>query len=318
MPPDTPPDTPPLVSIVTPSFNQGRFIDATVRSVVEQDYPNVEYLVVDGGSTDETLDVLRRYEDALTWISESDDGQSDAVNKGIARTQGAIVGWVNSDDAYCPGAISAVVEAFRANPDAGMIYGGAEWMAEDGSTIAPAVSIERYRYERLLNYSNFIVQPAAFFRREAIEAVGGLDMSLHYVMDYDLWLRLGRRFHVVHLEGRTLARARCYEETKSSAGGRVRIREMEAMIRGHGGAGVPAFYCLESAAAELGESRRGFGHGRIGAGIVSLCRAVRALCHLRVAWALLSSSTWRTIRIRRLRDRRSRPDSAAIGASSLA
>ena len=114
----------PLVSIVTPSFNQARFLEATLRSVLEQDYPNIEYLVVDGASTDGSVEIIRRYADRLTWwVSEKDNGQSEAINKGMRRARGEFIGWLNSDDIYLPGAVSAAVSAFLSHPQAGLIYG---------------------------------------------------------------------------------------------------------------------------------------------------------------------------------------------------
>src|SRR5437016_2863998 len=183
----TMPDDLPLVSVVTPSFNQEEYIEATIRSVLGQDYPAIEYIVVDGGSGDSTIEILKRYQGKLTWTSEKDAGQADAINKGFARARGEIVAWLNSDDTYEPGAISAAVGYLRAHPDVAMVYGEANFIDAAGKFIGRCAHVEEFDAGRLVNYSDFIVQPASFFRRSALEAVGGLDPSLHYAMDYDLW-----------------------------------------------------------------------------------------------------------------------------------
>jgi glycosyltransferase involved in cell wall biosynthesis len=202
----------PLVSIITPSFNQGRFIRHTIESVLFQDYPKLEYLVMDGGSTDETLDILRSYGTRLIWRSGSDGGQADAVNAGVRLAHGEILGWLNSDDTYLPGAVTAAVEYLLAHPETAIVYGNAYFIDEHNTRFG-AHPTEDFDLNRLAE-TTLICQPAAFIRRSAFEAVGMLDPSLHYCMDYDLFIRLGRTFRIERIN-RFLANSRRYPETKS-------------------------------------------------------------------------------------------------------
>jgi glycosyltransferase involved in cell wall biosynthesis len=187
----------PLVSIVTPSLNQGRFIESTIRSVLEQDYPRLEHIVVDGGSTDETLAVLRRYQH-LRWISERDGGQSEALNKGFALAEGEILGWLNADDIYLPGAIAAAVQEMR-DTGCALVYGGWTQLDEAGNVFRE-ISPTPWDYGLQLEARNGVSQPGTLFTREALESVGGIDNSYRYAMDYDLWLRIGMRFGARHVD----------------------------------------------------------------------------------------------------------------------
>ena len=208
----TPHEHVPLVSIVTPSLNQGRFIRDTIESVLSQDYPKLDYIVMDGGSTDDTLDILRRYGDRLTWKSAPDRGQAEAVNSGFRLAKGEILGWLNSDDTYHPGAVKAAVGHLAANRDTAMVYGDACYIDEK-NTITGTYPTEDFSLSRLAG-ACIICQPAAFIRRAALHAVGMLDPGLRYCMDYDLWIRLGRRFRIDRIQ-RFLANSRRYPETKS-------------------------------------------------------------------------------------------------------
>ncbi len=180
----------PLVSIVTPSFNQVDYLERTILSVLEQDYANVEYIIVDGGSTDGSLEVIRRYEGEITsWISEPDLGQTDAINKGFNRASGEIIAWLNSDDTYLPGAIREVVHFFDGHPEVGMMYGGAYYIDEDDRILAPYPSAPT-DYKGLRRGRTTISQQSMFFRRLIWSMVGPLDPTFYYAMDYDLWVRI--------------------------------------------------------------------------------------------------------------------------------
>jgi glycosyltransferase involved in cell wall biosynthesis len=202
----------PLISIITPSLNQGRFIRDTIESVLSQDYPRLEYLVMDGGSTDETLDILRSYGDRITWRSAPDQGQADAVNAGFRLAKGEFLGWLNSDDTYQPGAVSAAIEHLTSHPETAVVYGDAHYIDEHNNVIG-IYPTEDFTMDRLA-HACLICQPSAFFRRSAIEAVGALDARLQYCMDYDLWIRLGRLFQLQRIPG-FLANTRQYPQTKT-------------------------------------------------------------------------------------------------------
>ena len=181
----------PLVSIITPSLNQGRFIHATIESILSQDYPNLEYWVMDGGSKDETLKILESYGDRLHWASKPDGGQSQAVNKGWKRSQGEILGWVNADDLLESLAVSFAVDALLAKPGIGAVYGDTVYIDEH-DTVMQAYPTRAFNYKTLVvETENFIPQPSVFMRRNVLEKTGFLNEALHYVMDYDLWLRMG-------------------------------------------------------------------------------------------------------------------------------
>ena len=208
------------VSIVTPSFNQGQYIESTLLSIANQDGAEIEHIVYDGGSTDNTVDVLKRYASSVKWVSEKDNGQTDAVNKGIRATDGEIIGWLNSDDIYYPGAIARAVEYFQRHPEIDVIYGMADHIDTFGHPFEQYPT-ESWDFERLKE-TCFICQPALFFRRHVFETHGMLKESLHYCMDYEYWLRLGKagvRFAYLEIK---LAGSRLYPENKT-LGARVKV-----------------------------------------------------------------------------------------------
>lgn len=208
----------PLVSVITPSYNQAQFLEATLRSVLEQDYPRIEYIVCDGGSTDGSVEIIRKYADRITWwCSEKDAGQSQAINKGLARATGDIVAWLNSDDCYLPGAISAVVRALAAQPTVGLVYGGLELINARGRRIGE-FRTRTYSMADQLTQRLTIPQPASFWRMDVVRDVGGVREDLHYAMDFEYWIRIGRRHPIVRIPER-LAQFRISEVNKGGVGG---------------------------------------------------------------------------------------------------
>ncbi|MFC1914423.1 glycosyltransferase family 2 protein [Chloroflexota bacterium] len=205
----------PLVSIVTPSFNQGPFIEETILSVKNQTYPNIEHIVTDGGSTDNTLDILRKYEGIynLHWVSEPDEGQSDAINKGWRRAKGEILGWLNSDDTYMPWAAEIAVESFSQYPDVSMVYGDAAIIDESGEVTRPQPGTE-FSLKKLLCEGNIVPQQTAFFRKEVLDKVGYLDTKLFVEMDYDYWIRIALKLKAKYVP-KLLASFRVCEGTKT-------------------------------------------------------------------------------------------------------
>jgi glycosyltransferase involved in cell wall biosynthesis len=207
-------DSAPLVSVVTPSFNQAKFLEETMISVLSQDYPHIEYIVIDGGSTDGTLEIIERHAARLAhWISEPDRGQADAINSGFAAASGEILAWLNSDDTYNPGAVSEAVAFLRSNPDVGMVYGNAYYIDQAGVRIGryPARQTD---YEGLRRGINTVCQQSMFFRTSLWKEVGPLDPSFYYAMDYDLWVRLAAAAPIV-FQDRYWANFRLHPDSKS-------------------------------------------------------------------------------------------------------
>ncbi len=204
-----------LVSIITPSFNQRAFIRQTMLSVLEQDYPHVEYLLVDGGSTDGSLEIIREYADRLTWwLSEPDAGQAEAINKGLARARGEIVAWLNSDDFYLQGAVGAAVRAFEAHPAAVLAYANMQ-AVDERNGIINLLTYEQHSLEDLMCFQ-IIGQPATFMRMSALRAAGGLDPAFHFLLDHQLWLRLALQGDILHVD-QTWAAARYHPQAKNLA-----------------------------------------------------------------------------------------------------
>jgi glycosyltransferase involved in cell wall biosynthesis len=214
----------PIVSIITPSFNQARYLEATIQSVLSQDYPRIEYMIVDGGSNDGTADIIKKYESKLTgWVSEKDKGQTDAINKGFARANGEILAWLNSDDTYEPGAVTAAVSYLRKHPEVGMVYGDCNFINESGQVIGKFGSAQTSYHLLRQGYSH-IPQQTMFFRAELWKQAGPLDPSFYFAMDYDLWTRIAARSEIryvpqtwanfrLHTSGKTiLADDRCWPE----------------------------------------------------------------------------------------------------------
>ncbi|MEW6696505.1 MAG: glycosyltransferase family 2 protein [Bacillota bacterium] len=202
----------PLVSVVVPSYNQGKFIKDTIESILNQDYPNIELIVMDGASTDNTVEILKSYGDKFYWQSKKDKGQSDAINQGWKISKGSILAWLNSDDTYLPGALSKVVNYFKNNPHIHVVYGEGYHTFEDG-TIMERYPTESFNAERLKE-TCFICQPTVFMRKEALLKVDFVNEKLNYCMDYDLWLRLAKDFQFGYI-GDYLATSRLYADNKT-------------------------------------------------------------------------------------------------------
>lgn len=286
----------PRVTLVTPSYNARPWLRVAIESVLAQDYPDIEYLVMDGGSTDGTLELLGEFGDRVRWVSERDGGQADAIARGFERTNGAILGWLNADDVLKPGAVRTAVAALQAHPRTALVYGNADFIDADGRTIGPCTVVEPYSRHRLLHYGDYIIQPAAFFTRAAYAAVGGLDRSLHWAMDWDLWIRLARSYEVLYVE-KNLASYRWLGSNKTAEGGHARLREIETVARRYGCNGLPAYFRLERArlcAAEAGEALR---QGHFLAGIDGFGRAATSIfTSWRATRCLVDPHIWRNYR----------------------
>jgi glycosyltransferase involved in cell wall biosynthesis len=233
----------PKISLVTPSLNQGKFIRTTLGSVLAQGYPDLDYRVQDGGSTDGTLAVLREFEARVPIVSEKDRGQADAINRGLSKATGEVLGYLNSDDVLLPGTLAAVGEAFAANPELLFVWGRASYLDEAGRVVSPYLA-RPDAIERLAD-ACFIAQPAAFFRRKVWEEIGTFDESLHHTMDYDYWLRIAARYPQSKMRflDRELAGCRMHADAKTVAGWTRALDEIFALVKRHTGY-VSLWWCV--------------------------------------------------------------------------
>lgn len=204
-----------LVSIITPSRNQASYLEQTILSVLSQDYRPIEYIIIDGASTDGSVAIIKKYSSHISfWISEKDSGQADAINKGIFRSNGDIVAWLNSDDCYLPGVISKVVKTFEENPDVVLLYGDVYAIDEHGS-ILNALNYKQLTLDDLLCFQ-IIGQPAVFMRRSALFKVNGLDTSYHFLLDHYLWIQFALYGKILHVPQKW-AMARYHSKAKNRA-----------------------------------------------------------------------------------------------------
>lgn len=239
--------TKPTVSIITPSFNQAQFIEETIRSVLAQDYPYIEFIIVDGGSTDGSVAIIQKYAGQLAWwVSEKDKGQTDALNKGFAHASGEVLAWLNSDDTYYPGAVSEAVAYLHAHPEVGMVYGDADLTDEEGKIIGKFAS-RQTDYKRLLRGSVHIPQATTFFRADLFHQIGPLDINMFFAFDYNFWVQLAKVSRLqylprlwatfrLHVEGKSVRfDDRCYPEMlqvyRREKGHRLSLLWLRAKLR---------------------------------------------------------------------------------------
>lgn len=247
---------PPLkISVITPSFNQAQFIERTIQSVLNQNCPHLEYFIMDGGSTDGSLDILKKYQTHLDWVSEPDRGQTDAINKGFKKAAGDIICWLNADDEYMPGALAVVADYFSQHPQAKFLYGDVEAIDEAGRVYGRRGAVRPTHFEDLVSQGDFIVQPAAFWRADVLAEVGLLDETLRYCMDYEFWLRVSQKYSL-HYIPTPLARERFHAQAKTTQATLARIQEIEAVARRYGNPKIPRRFQAEQTAVYLAETLR--------------------------------------------------------------
>jgi glycosyltransferase involved in cell wall biosynthesis len=234
------------VSVVMPSYNHGRFIREAIDSVLSQDYAPIDLLVMDGGSTDDTVAILRSYGERLSFVSAKDKGQSDAINRGLGRVNGDIVCWLNSDDTFTPGAIRHVVQAFERHPDVDFVYGRG-WNVDEAGRILTDSGVLPFNLWRLIHHRNFIHQPSCFFRRSLLAKAGLVREDLHYIMDWELWIRFGA-YKGLYLD-EFLSCNRTYAQNKTQSGCFRRWGEIRAVVGRYTNERLPPvvwIYFLES------------------------------------------------------------------------
>jgi len=229
------------VSVVTPSFNQARFLEATILSVLEQDDAEIEYFIMDGGSSDGSVEIIQKYQDRLAgWVSEKDRGQTDAINKGFQRARGDVLAWLNSDDTYEPGAVREAVEILSAQPSLGMVYGDTNFIDETG-TVRGKFPARQTSFARLRRGYVHIPQQASFFRGDIWRKVGPLDPDFYFAMDYDLWVRIARLAPILYVP-RLWANFRLHGEAKTITADARCWPEMLRVHRRDGGSWLSVIY----------------------------------------------------------------------------
>jgi glycosyltransferase involved in cell wall biosynthesis len=227
----------PKISIITPSLNQGEFIEQTIQSVLNQEYPDLEYIIIDGGSTDSTLDILRGFDNRIIWISEPDRGQSHAINKGLRMASGQVLAFLNSDDIYLPGALLNVGRHFLKNPGSAWLTGKCRNIDHNGFEIRRAITHYKnfwlcIRSYRVLLIMDYISQPSTFWHRRILEKVGFFDEGLQFAMDYDYWLRIGQHFRLDYLNS-YLACFRIHPLSKAGSSANNQFDALYAIAKSH-------------------------------------------------------------------------------------
>ena len=236
----------PIISIITPSYNQGQFLEETILSVLNQDYPNLEYIIIDGGSTDNSVNIIKKYENRLDyWISEPDNGQTEAINKGFKKTTGDILGWLNSDDLLLHGALSALVACFEAHPEAGFVYGDYQMINRDGRVLFQR-SVPDYDFGVLVYGRSLMTQPATFFRRSVLEQIGYLDEQFDFCMDLEFWIRAAVKRIMFQSLRVPLAANRLHNDAKTSTQRQKLIEQHLKIVKKYGQVrgGACGFYLI--------------------------------------------------------------------------
>jgi glycosyltransferase involved in cell wall biosynthesis len=226
-------NTLPNISIVTVSYNQGKYIEENILSVLNQNYPNVEHIIIDAGSTDETLNILKRYDKHLDWISEPDNGQSHGLNKGFKKASGEIIGWFNSDDRVAPYALHKIANIFVNNPNEIAVIGDQRIINENGEEIK-CIKSRSYTYDYLLNHARGITQNSIFFKKSVFNQVGYLNESLNYAMDRDFFIRLSKLRDIPYMN-EILGEFRIQADAKTSLGSYYFAKELIRIRKTHGG-----------------------------------------------------------------------------------
>ena len=224
------------ISIITPSYNQGKFIEQTIQSVLKQTYKNIEYIIVDGGSTDNTMEIVDRYRDRIDIvISEKDKGQSNAINKGFKRATGELVGWINSDDILYPDCIEKIVELYNLHPDGSIYYAATlDYIDHEGKLLYKSTrKIPNRNY--LLNKNYSVTQQGSFYNSQLVKKIGYLDESIYYSMDLNLWLRLLKENDKIYsFQSQALAAFRIWEDTKTTQGGMLFLQNAKEVLEHQG------------------------------------------------------------------------------------
>ncbi len=228
----------PKISIITPSFNQAQFIERTIQSVLSQDYPNIEYIIMDGGSTDGTLEILKKYDKKIIWKSAKDNGQSDAINKGLKIATGDIVAYLNSDDTYEPETFSKVANFFKKNPEKKWVYGKCQIINEEDQEIRKWITcyknllLKKFSYSKLLS-ENFISQPATFWKKELHKEIGYFNEKENFCMDYEFWLRIGQKYNAGIIND-YLSNFRYYSDSKSGSVNKKQFQDELRLAKKYG------------------------------------------------------------------------------------
>jgi glycosyltransferase involved in cell wall biosynthesis len=246
----------PRISVVTPSYNQGAYLEKTILSVINQEYPNIEYIVIDGGSTDNSLDIIKKYEKYLKyWVSEQDRGQSHAINKGFSHATGDLLTWLNSDDYYMPGALWTLATMAMANPEASAFVGTGRVIDETGNIKYYKEPPQPITIETLYRWLNggIFMQPSSIFRRTAWELVGPLDENVHIAFDVDLWLRMAKAGCRFVSSDSLLSTALRHKNAKTTAFNAFGVIDCAIVVMRHGGESGARSY-LEQVAARLAYS----------------------------------------------------------------